>query len=82
MKKSLCLLFLVFAFSALWAQNSGKKVTVTGLVGEMVTYGAPGYGENPEEDDIESFLSLFLIGDKSVMGKSLNGVAKRQRKWC
>ncbi|MBP5695012.1 MAG: hypothetical protein J6X11_00020 [Treponema sp.] len=35
MKKSLCLLFLVFAFSALWAQNSGRKVTLSGLVEEM-----------------------------------------------
>ena len=74
MKKSLCLLFLFFTFSALWAQNSGKKVTVAGLVGEMASYGAPGYGENPEEDDIEKFFVLIPDWGEKCDGKVVE--------WC
>ncbi|GEM_PF-1925664 len=69
MKKALCLLFLLFTFTALWAQNSGKKVTITGLVGEMATYGAPGYGENPEEDDIEKYFVLIPDWGQKCDGK-------------
>ena len=59
MKKIVCILISILMFSTLWAKVNIKKVTITGLLGDMVSYGAPNFGENPEEDDIEAYFVII-----------------------
>lgn len=69
MKKAIAFLILFFTFTVLWAQNVDRKVTVTGLVGELAEYGAPNYGENPEEDDIEKYQIIIPDWGQKCDGK-------------
>lgn len=69
MKKAIAFLILFFTFTVLWAQNVDRKVTVTGLVGELAAYGAPNYGENPEEDDIEKYQIIIPDWGQKCDGK-------------
>ena len=69
MKKAITFLILFFTFTVLWAQNVDRKVTVTGLVGELAKYGAPNYGENPEEDDIEKYQIIIPDWGQKCDGK-------------
>ena len=57
MKKFTYVFISILMFNALWAD--GKKITITGLVGMMASYGAPNVGLNPQEDDIRQYFVII-----------------------
>ena len=59
MAKTVHILLAMLVFTALWAQKNEKKLTITGLLGDMASYGSPNFGENPEEDDIEQYFVII-----------------------
>ncbi|MBR5932894.1 MAG: DUF4431 domain-containing protein [Treponema sp.] len=72
MKKLISVLTMIFVFGAVVGldavsqKHSGRLIRLSGKLEKKFSYGAPNYGETPEQDAKEYYYVLVFDSDKTV----------------